>query len=68
MPGLQLSLLTYQLFPPPLQEARTMAANNVDLGVWHGPSRGLPIYSAAAETDAPSVPVMSAEAVKPPKV
>ncbi len=45
-----------------------MAANNVDLGVWHGPSHGLPIYSAAAETEAPSVPVMSAAAVKPPKV
>lgn len=49
------------------QEARTMAVNNVEAGVWHGPSNGLPVYYAAAETDAPSVPVMSAEPVKPLK-
>lgn len=44
-----------------------MAANNVEAGVWHGPAGGLPIYSAAAELDAPSVPVMSADPVKPLK-
>lgn len=50
------------------QEARTMAVNNVEAGVWHGTAAGLPIYFAAAETQAPSVPVMSADAaVKPLK-
>jgi Cys-rich protein (TIGR01571 family) len=50
------------------QEARTMAANNVQYGVWHGPVDGMPIYSAAAMTESPSVPVMSAEPLKPAKV
>lgn len=49
------------------QEARTLAANNVEYGVWHGPADRLPIYSAAAETDVPPVAVMSADAVKPLK-
>ena len=51
-----------------LQEARTLAVNNVELGQWHGATPGLPVvYFAAAETQAPSVPVMSADVIKPPK-
>lgn len=52
-----------------LQEARTLTVNNVEHGVWNGPTPDeLPVmYFAAAQTDAPSVPVMSAEPVKPLK-
>jgi hypothetical protein len=51
-----------------LQEARTLAVNNVEHGQWHGATPGLPVvYFAAAETQAPSVPVMSADIIKPPK-
>jgi hypothetical protein len=51
-----------------LQEARTLAVNNVELGQWNGPTPGLPVvYFAAAETQAPSVPVMSADVIKPTK-
>lgn len=50
------------------QEARTLAVNNVEHGQWHGATPGLPVvYFAAAETQAPSVPVMSADVIKPPK-
>ncbi len=44
-----------------------MAVNNVESGVWHGPAAGLPVYYAATEMDAPSLPVMSADPVKPLK-
>ena len=51
-----------------LQEARTLAVNNVEHGQWHGATPGLPVvYFAAAETQAPSVPVMSADVIKLPK-
>lgn len=51
-----------------LQEARTLAVNNVEHGTWHGANPDQPVmYFAAAETQAPSVAVMSADAVKPPK-
>jgi Cys-rich protein (TIGR01571 family) len=50
------------------QEARTLAVNNVELGQWNGPTPGLPVvYFAAAETQAPSVPVMSADIIKQTK-
>ena len=52
------------------QETRTLAANNVEAGIWRGRNPTNTVQYASMEAVAPSVHVMAMpeDAIKPPKV